>query len=189
MFVHSCYESTGAYTHHDTDVNLYGLYSIASSLLTAAELANQTFKVPYKFVSKQVKEPPRNSYWTSPVVLLLCIVLYGSLVIQSGFDIIKQRHKTGIMSTVNRTVLTTTEAGSRALSLFDSDGTTFVVDNVANTSVCNDSRLFIGPLIEYNVTLNTANVNRGLSLKNGPICMSWEDDSGETLTYDFKDVL
>ena len=52
LFVHSCYQSIGAYTHHDTDVNLYGLYSIASSLSTADDLANQTFKVPYTFVSK-----------------------------------------------------------------------------------------------------------------------------------------
>ena len=61
------------------------------------------------------------------------------------------------MSTGNRTVLTTTEAGSRALLLFDSDDTTYVVDNEANTYVCKDSCLFIGPLIDSNVTSDTAN--------------------------------
>ena len=81
------------------------------------------------------------------------------------------------MSTGKRTVLTNTKAGSRALLLFDSDGKTFVVDNAANTFVCNDSRLFIGPLIGSNVILDTANGNRGLSLNNGPIRIAWEDDS------------
>ena len=37
LFVHTYYQSTGAYTHHGTDVNLDGLYLIASSLSTAAE--------------------------------------------------------------------------------------------------------------------------------------------------------
>ena len=69
------------------------------------------------------------------------------------------------MITGNFTVLTTTEAGSCAPLLFDSDGTNFVVDNAANTSVCNNSRLFIGTLIDYNVSLDTTNGNRGISLK------------------------
>ena len=62
LFVHSCYQNAGAYTHQDTDINLDGLYSIASSPSTVAELAYQTFKVPYTFVSRQVKKPPRNGY-------------------------------------------------------------------------------------------------------------------------------
>ena len=82
------------------------------------------------------------------------------------------------MSTGNFTVLKTTEASSCALLLFDSDGTTFVVDNAANTSVYNDSCLLIGPIFDSNVTRDTANGNRGLSLKSGPIRVSWEDDSG-----------
>ena len=47
--------------------------------------------------------------------------------------------------------------GCCALLLFDSDGTTFVVDNTANTSVCNYSLLLIGLLIDYNVSLDTTN--------------------------------
>ena len=62
LFVHSCYQSTGAYTHRDTDVNLDGLYSIASSSWTTSGLANQNFKVPYTFLSKRVKKPPQNGY-------------------------------------------------------------------------------------------------------------------------------
>ena len=141
------------------------------------------------FVSKQVKKPPRKVYWTSLIVLLLCIIVYGSLVIQCAFKIIKQRHKTGSMSTGNRTVLTTTEAVSCSPLLFDSDGTTFVVDNAENTSVCNNSRLLIGPLIDSNVSLDTVNGNQGNILKTGTIYIAWEDDSGETLTYEFKDVV
>ena len=140
----------------------------------AAELVNQTFEVPYTFVSKRVKKPPRNSYWTRLIVLLLCIIIYGYLVSQCAFNIIKQLHKTGSMSTGNRTVLTTTEAVSHAPLLFDSDGMNFVVDNAANTFVCNDSRLFIGPLIDSNITLDNANGNRGLSLKISPIRIAWE---------------
>ena len=113
LFFHSCYQYTGAYTHHDTDVNLDGLYSISSSSLTASELANQNVIVPYTFVSKLVKKPPWNGYWKSLIVLLLCIIIYGSLVSQCAFKITKQRHKTGSMSTGNRTILTTTEVGSR----------------------------------------------------------------------------
>ena len=82
------------------------------------------------------------------------------------------------MSNGNHTVLTNTEASSRALLWFDSDGTTFLVNNGANTSVCNDNRIFIDPLIDYNVTLDTENGNLGLSLKTGPIRIAWEDDSG-----------
>ena len=82
LFVNSCYQYTGAYTHHDTNVNLDGIYSIASYSSTAAELVNQTFKVHYTFVSKQVKKIPRKGYWTRLIVLLLCIVIYGSLVSQ-----------------------------------------------------------------------------------------------------------
>ena len=82
------------------------------------------------------------------------------------------------MSTGNFSALTTTEAGSCAPLLFDSDGTTFVVDNAANTSLYNNICLFIGPIFDYNVTLYTANGNRGLSLKTGPIGIAWEDDSG-----------
>ena len=78
------------------------------------------------------------------------------------------------MSTGNQTVLTTTEAGSSATLLFDSDGSTLVVDNAENTSVCNDIRLFICPLIYSNGTLDTANGNWGLSLKTGPIRIVWE---------------
>ena len=68
------------------------------------------------------------------------------------------------MSTGNHTVLTTTEAGSRAPLLFDSEGTTSVMDNAANTSVCNNSCLYIGPIIDYNVTLENANVMEELVL-------------------------
>ena len=78
------------------------------------------------------------------------------------------------MSTGNHTVLTTTEAGSRAPLLFDSEGTTSVMDNAANTSVCNNSCLYIGPIIDYNVTLDNANVNGGISFNTGPICIAWE---------------
>ena len=80
FFFHSCYQSTGAYTHHEIDVNLDGLYLIASSSPTAAELDNQTFKVPYNFFSKRVNKPRRNGYFTSLIVLLLRIIIYGSLV-------------------------------------------------------------------------------------------------------------
>ena len=153
------------------------LYSIASSLSTASELANQNFKVPYTCVSKRVKKPPWNGYWTSLISLLLCIIIYGSLVGWCAFNIMKQRHKTCSMSTVNWDVLTTTEAGSCAPLFFDSDGTTFVLDDAANTFVCNDSRIFIGPLNCYNVTLDTANVNRVISLKTGPIRIAWEENS------------
>ena len=73
------------------------------------------------------------------------------------------------MSTGNQTILTTTEAGSCAPLLFDSDGKTFVVNNAANKSVCNNSRLLIGTIIDSNATLDTVNGNRGLSLKIGPI--------------------
>ena len=97
------------------------------------------------------------------------IIIYGSLVSQCAFKIMEQCHKTGSMSTGNRTVLTTTEAGSRALLLFESDDTTYVLDNEANTSVCNGIRLFIGPLIDYNVTLDTENINQRVSLRTGPI--------------------
>ena len=89
FFVHSCYQSTGTYTHYDTDVNLDGLYSIASYSSTAAELANKTCKVPCAFFSKRVKKSPRNSYCTSLIVLLLCIIKYGSLVNQCTFKIVK----------------------------------------------------------------------------------------------------
>ena len=90
------------------------------------------------------------------------------------FKIIKQRHKKGSTCTGNRTILTKTEEGSRALLFYESNRTTFVVDNAANTSVCNNSRLFIGTLIDYNVSLDTANGNRGLSLKTGPIRIASE---------------
>ena len=150
-----------------------GLYSIASSLSTAAELANKNFKVPYTFVFKLIKKPSQNDDWTSLIVLLFCIIIYGFLVSHCEFNILKQRHKTGSMSSGNQTVLMTNEAGSCALLLFNSDGTNFVVDNAANTYLCNGSRLFIGPLIDYNVTLNTANGNRGLSLKTVPIRIAW----------------
>ena len=144
-----------------------------------SELANHTFKVPYTFVSKQVNKPPQNGYWTSLIVRLFCIIIYSSLVSWFALKIIKQRHKTGSTSTGIRTVLTTTKVGSRAPLLFDSDGTTFVVDNASTTSVWNYIRLFIGPLIDSNVTLETVNGNQGLSLKTVPICSDWEDDSGK----------
>ena len=59
------------------------------------------------------------------------------------------------MSTGNWTVLTTTEAVSRAPLFFDSDRTTFVVDNLTNTYVCNNGRLLFGPLVDSNVILGT----------------------------------
>ena len=155
----------------------------------AAELVNQTFKVHYTFVSKQVKKIPRKGYWTRLIVLLLCIVIYGSLVSQCEFNIIEKCHKTGSMITGNRTVLTITEAGSRALLFFDSDSMTFVVENKENTSLFNNSRLFIGILTNSNITLDTANGNQRLSLNTGPIRIAWEDNSGVTLTYEFKDVV
>ena len=37
--------------------------------------------------------------------------------------------------------------------------------------------------------MDTANGNRGLSLNTGPIRIAWEDNSGETLSYEFKDVV
>ena len=93
------------------------------------------------------------------------------------------------MSTGNWTVLMTTEVGSCPPLLFDSDGKTFVVDNAANTSVCNNSRIFIGSLIDSIVTLYTVNGNRGISLNTGPVHIAWEDDSAKTLAYEFKDFV
>ena len=106
----------------------------------------------YICVSKLVKKPPRKVSWTSLIALLLCIIIYGSLVSQYSFNIIKQRHKRGSTRIGNWTVITTTEAGSHSPLLFDSYGRTFVVDNAANISVCKDSRIFIGPLNDSNVT-------------------------------------
>ena len=93
------------------------------------------------------------------------------------------------MITGKRTVLTTTEVGSRALLLIDLDGTTFLVNNGANTSVCNDNRIFIDPLIDYNVTLDTVNGNRGFSLKTSPICIAWKNDSGKNIEYEIQEVV
>ena len=90
------------------------------------------------------------------------------------FKIIKQRHKKGSTCTGNRNILTKTEEGICALLLSESNGTTFVVDNAAKTSLFNDSSLFIGPIIYPTVTLDTANGNRGLSLKTGPIRIALE---------------
>ena len=73
------------------------------------------------------------------------------------------------MSTGNHTVLTTTEEVIRAPLFFDLDGTTFVVDNAENIYVCNYSCLFIGPLSDSNVSLDTANLNKRPSLKTSPI--------------------
>ena len=83
----------------------------------------------------------------------------------------------------------TTEAGSRPPLLFGSDGTTFVVDIASNASVCNDSFLFIGPIIDSIFSLDAANVNRGLGLNTFPIRIAWQDDNWETLSYEFKDVV
>ena len=44
-------------------------------------------------------------------------------------------------------------------------------------------------MIYSNVTLGTVNGNRGLILNTGPIRTTWQNDSGETLAYDFKDVV
>ena len=77
------------------------------------------------------------------------------------------------MRTGNWTVLKTTEASSCTLVLFDSASTTFVVDNAANTSVFNGSYLFIGTLIDSNVTLATVNGNQGLILNTSPIRIAW----------------
>ena len=63
------------------------------------------------------------------------------------------------MSTGNWTILTTTEAGIHVMIFFDSGSTTYVVDNMVNTYVCKNSRLFLGPLIDSNVTLDTVNGN------------------------------
>ena len=60
---------------------------------------------------------------------------------------------------------------------------------MANTSLCNNIRLFIGPLIDSKVTLNNVNGNQVLSLNTGTIRIAWEDDSGETLAYEFQDVV
>ena len=48
---------------------------------------------------------------------------------------------------------------------------------------------FIGTLNDSNVTLDTSNRNRGLSLKTGTIRIAWEDNSGETLAYELQDVV
>ena len=102
-------------------------------------------------------------------MVFLCIIIYSSLVSQCEFKIIKQLDKKFSMSTGTRTVLMTTEVGSRTPLLFDLESTTFVVDNAAKKSVCNDSGLLIGPLIDSNVSLDTTNGNRGISLKTGNI--------------------
>ena len=91
--------------------------------------------------------------------MLLCIIIYSYLVSHCASKIIKQRRKTGSMRTGNWTVLTTTEVVSSAPLLFDSVVTTFVVDNKANESVFKYICPVIGPLIGYNVTLDTANGN------------------------------
>ena len=63
------------------------------------------------------------------------------------------------------------------------------MDNAANKSVCNDSRIFIGPVVDYNFSLDTANVNWGLDLNTGPIRISWEKDSGEIFADEFQEVV
>ena len=83
------------------------------------------------------------------------------MVLQCAFKIIKQLHKIIITSTGNQNVLTTTKAGSHAPLFFDSDGTTFVVDIAANTSVYNYSCSFIGPLVDSTVSLETVESTRG----------------------------
>ena len=77
------------------------------------------------------------------------------------------------MEVVPPVTTATTEAGSRAPLLFESDGTTFVVDNEANAYVCIDSCLFIGPIIDSIFSLDAANVNRRLGLNTFPIRIAW----------------
>ena len=55
--------------------------------------------------------------------------------------------------------------------------------------MCNDSCLLIGPLVDSNVSLDTANGNRELSLKTGPIRIYCEDNSGETVAYEFQEIV
>ena len=63
------------------------------------------------------------------------------------------------------------------------------MQHAANTSVCNDIRLFIGELAESSVSLDTTNGAQGPKLRTGTIKISWQDDVGENCKYELENVV
>ena len=93
-------------------------------------------------------------------------------------------------SCMQRTVLSTAAPFKGFQSfLFDTDGLTFVVDNEANTHVCQDKSLFVRDISDSRVSLDTASGVNGPLLQVGRIKISWLDDDSVLFEYILDDVI
>ena len=73
---------------------------------------------------------------------------------------------------------------------FDTDASTIICDNSANVHICNDKRMFIGPMrrtAQHSVA--TIGGKKNIALGIGTVSWRWKDDNGKDHTIEVHDVL
>jgi hypothetical protein len=71
----------------------------------------------------------------------------------------------------------------------DTDGVYFIINNLANSGICNIKSMFIRDFERHIVTLVTA-YDRNTTMKLvGTICLVLKEDAGKTWSYDIHDVV
>ena len=71
----------------------------------------------------------------------------------------------------------------------DTDGVYFIINNSANSGICNIKSMFVGDFERHRVTLVTTHGRTTTKKLMGTIRLFLKDDGGKTWSYDIPDVV
>ena len=192
--MHSCYQTKGAFKHVEVDRDCEIFIATGVTQRTFLEILRSYFLIPYTFIRRRIKEPPKDGY-VSYFCSVTSYLAINSILVGIGISRIVlfrwnfRRTRFAKKNTRSDLFCATSKNVDEQPILFDLDGITFLVDNCANTHVCNNKKLFCNLSSMATASLNTTNGSSDANLQSGQIKISWADDDDEEHEYILDDVI
>ncbi len=180
--------------HLHMDVNHNTFSTSIDATKAVYSIFHTIFAAPYSFVMRRLKKPPQNGYLASIASILLGYTIHSTLVAIGILRILLICYFPHCLKSYQCHIALSTNETCRnpkgfALFLFDTNGLTFIIDNAANTLVCNDKSLFVGKIQDAGVHLDTATGSTGPQLWIGNIGLSCDNNNSISHTYEFENVV
>ncbi len=180
--------------HAEVDVNATASQLLSETVKVAYDDCVRFIVPPYDFVQLKIWKPPLPQFMQHFLALLLIGSISSALTLIGVYRILfikwfpkrpakmldpmkpqlrpsKRQHSRKCHPYHQVALMTKALFKGFASFLFDTDGLTFVVDNAANTHVCQDKSLFVGPLRDSHVSLDTATGVNGPQMQLDKDCM------------------
>ena len=192
--MHSCYQTKGAFKHVEVDCDCETFIATGVTRRTFLEILLLYFLIPYTFIRRRIKKPPKDGY-VSYFCSVTSYLAINSILVGIGISRVVlfrwnfRQTRFAKKNTRSDLFCATSKNVDEQPILFDTDGITFLVDNCANTHVCNDKKLFCNLSSTATASLNTTNGSSEANLQSGRIKISWADDDNIEHEYNLDDVI